>query len=69
MRKNIRKGLAAIIVLMVIYAAEMTILGFIFRSLSKVPYRAVAPPVVIIVVLVAWITIFVDMKKGSRWWG
>ncbi len=59
----------AIGVLLVIYAAEMTILGFIYRSLSEVPYRAIAPPVVVVVVLGAWVTIFVDMKKGRRWWG
>lgn len=68
-RKNIRKGLTAIIVLMVIYAAEMAILGFIYRSLSKVPYIAIAPPVVVVVVLAAWVTIFADMKKRGRWWG
>jgi hypothetical protein len=69
MGKNIRRGLRAIIVLVVIYVAEMTILGFIYRALSEVPYRVIAPPVVVVVVLGAWATIFVDMKKRGRWWG
>jgi hypothetical protein len=69
MMEKIRYGLRAIIVLAVIYAAEMAILGLIYRFLSQVPYRAIAPPVVVVVVLVAWVTIFVDMKKKGRWWG
>jgi len=69
MKKMIRNGLRAIIVLAVIYAAEMAVLGFIYRFLSEVPYRAIAPPVVVVVVLGAWVTIFVDMKKRGKWWG
>jgi hypothetical protein len=69
MRKKISSGLQAIIVLAVIYTTEMTILGSIYRFLSEVPYRLLAPVVVVVVVLVAWTTIFVDMKKGGRWWG
>jgi hypothetical protein len=69
MRKKIRSGLQAIVVLAVIYTAEMTILGSIYRILSEVPYRLLAPVVVVVVVLVAWTTIFVDMKKRGRWWG
>ena len=69
MGKAIRKGLRAIIVLAIIYGVEMAVLGFIHRSLSEVPYRAIAPPVVVVVVLGAWITIFLDMKKGGKWWG
>jgi len=67
--KKIHNGLRAITVLIVIYAAEMAILSFIHRYLSRVPYSAIAPPVVVVVVLVAWVTIFVDMKKRGRWWG
>ena len=68
MRQKIRYGLRAIIVLAVIYAAEMAILGFIYRFLSELPYRAIAPPIVVVVMLVAWATIFVDMKKRGEWW-
>jgi hypothetical protein len=63
MRKKISFGLQAIIVLAVIYTTEMTILGSIYRFLSEVPYRLLAPAVVVVVVLVAWTTIFLDMKK------
>ena len=67
MRKKIGCGLQALIVLIVIYVTEMAILSFIYRFLSKVPYKLVAPPIVIVVMLVAWVTIFVDMKKrGER---
>ena len=59
-------GLQAVMVLSVIYAVEMAILGFIYRFLSEVPYRAIAPPIVIVVVLVAWATVFVDMKKRGK---
>ncbi len=53
--------------LIVIYVIEMAVLGFICRFLSEVPYKLIAPPVVVVVVLVAWVTIFVDMKKrGER---
>jgi hypothetical protein len=69
MREKIRYGLRAIIVLAIIYAAEMAILGFIYHFLSEVPYRAIAPPVVVVIMLVAWAMIFVDMKKGAKWWG
>jgi len=32
-----------------------------------VPYSFVAPPIVVVVMLVAWATVFVDMKKrGER---
>jgi hypothetical protein len=67
MRKKIRFGLQAIIALAVIYATEMAVLGSIYRFLSEVPYRLLAPMVVVVVVLVAWTTIFLDMKK--RGWG
>jgi hypothetical protein len=54
-------------VLTVIYVIEMAVLGFIYRFLSEVPYKLLAPPVVVVVVLVAGATIFVDMKKrGER---
>ena len=67
MEKKIHNGLRAIIVLIVIYAAEMAILGFAYRFLSEVPYRAIALPVVVVVVLGAWVTIYMDMKKrGER---
>lgn len=66
MRKKIGCGLQAVIVLIVIYIVEMAILSFIYRFLSKVPYKLVAPPVVIVVMLVAWVTIFVDMKKRGE---
>ena len=67
MRKKIGCGLQALIVLIVIYVIEMAVLGFIYRFLSKVPYKLIAPPIVIVVMLVAWVTIFIDMKKrGER---
>jgi len=67
MRKKVYFGLRAILVLSVIYAIEMAVLGFICRFLSKVPYELVAPPVIVVVVLVAWLTIYSDMKKrGER---
>ena len=67
MKKKIHYGLRAIIVLIVIYAAEMAVLGFVYRFLSEVPYRAIALPVVVVVVLGAWVTIYMDMKKrGER---
>ena len=66
MRNKIYFGLQAVMVLSVIYAIEMAILGFIYRFLSEVPYRAIAPPIVIVVVLVAWATVFVDMKKRGK---
>ena len=69
MLKKIQFGLRAIIVLAVIYAIEMAILSFVYHALSEVPYRAVAPPVVVVVVLVAWATIYMDMKKKrDKWW-
>ena len=69
MLKKIQCGLRAIIVLVVIYAAEMAILSFVYRALSEAPYRAIAPPVVVVVVLIAWVTIYVDMKKKrDKWW-
>jgi hypothetical protein len=67
MRKKIYLGLRAVIVLSVIYAIEMAILGVIYRFLSKVPYRFVAPPVIVVAMLVAWVTIYTDMeKRGER---
>jgi hypothetical protein len=65
MRKKIRVGLQAIIALVVIYTTEMAILGSIYRFLSEAPYRVLAPVVVVVVMIVAWTTIFVDMKKRS----
>lgn len=60
-------GLRTVIILIIIYLTEMAILGFIYRFLSKVPYKFIAPPVVIAVMLVAWIAIYIDMKKrGER---
>ena len=67
MRKKIGYGIQAVSVLIVIYVIEMAVLGFIYRFLSEVPYKLVAPPIVVVVMLVAWATIFVDMKKrGER---
>jgi hypothetical protein len=68
MRKKIYLGLQAVVVLGVVYAIEMAILGLIYRFLSKVSYGVIAPPIVAIVVLVAWVTIFADMKKRGRRW-
>ena len=69
MLKKVQFGLRAIIVLVVIYAIEMAILGFVYRSLSDVPYRVIAPPVVVVIVLLAWATIYMDMKKKrDKWW-
>ncbi len=67
MRKKISYGIQAVSVLIVIYVIEMAVLGFIYRFLSEVPYSFVAPPIVVVVMLVAWATVFVDMKKrGER---
>jgi hypothetical protein len=67
MKKKIYVGLRAVIVLIVIYAIEMAMLGGIYRFLSKVPYRFVAPPIVITAMAAAWLAIYSDMKKrGGR---
>jgi hypothetical protein len=67
MGKGIGCGLRVVIVLIGIYVIEMAVLSFIYRFLSQVPYKFVAPPVVIAAMLVAWVTLFVDMKKrGER---
>lgn len=66
MRKKISYGIKAVSVLIVIYLIEMAVLGFIYRFLSEVPYRIIAPPVVVVVVLMAWVTAFVNMKKGGE---
>lgn len=68
MRKKIYLGLRAVVVLGIVYAIEMAVLGLIYRFLSRVPYAAMAPPVVAVVVLVAWLTIFADMRKRGRRW-
>jgi len=54
------------IALIVIYVLEMATLGIIYRFLSQVPYKLVAPPIVVAAMLVAWVTIFVDMKKRGE---
>jgi len=54
------------IALIVIYVLEMATLGIIYRFLSQVPYKLVAPPIVVTAMLVAWVTIFVDMKKRGE---
>lgn len=67
MRKKIRYGIKALSVLATIYAIEMAALSLIYRFLSDVPYRIIAPPVVVVIVLMAWTTAFLDMKKrGER---
>ena len=66
MRKKIGCGLQAVIILIIVYVTEMAILSLIHRFLLKVPYKLVALPVVVVVMLVAWVTIFVDMKKRGE---
>jgi len=67
MRKEIGCGLRAVIILIIVCVSEMAILGFIYRFLSKVPYKLVAPPVVVAAILVAWLAIYIDMeKRGGR---
>jgi len=67
MRKEVGCGLRAAIILIVIYVTEMAILGFIYRFLSKVPYKLVAPPIVVAAMVAAWLAIYIDMKKrGGR---
>ena len=67
MRKEVGCGLRAAIILIVIYVTEMAILGFIYRFLSKVPYKLVAPPIVVAAMVAAWLAIYIDMKKrGER---
>lgn len=56
----------AIIALIVIYILEMALLGAVYRFLSHVPYKFVAPPVVIVTMVLAWVAIFVDMKKAGE---
>jgi hypothetical protein len=67
MRKKIGCGLPVVIALIVIYGSETAILGYVYRFLSKVPYKLVAPPVVVVAMFLAWAMLFVDMKKrGER---
>lgn len=67
MRREIGCGLQTVIILIIIYVTEMAILGFIHRFLSKVPYKLVAPPIVVAAMLVAWLAVYIDMKKrGGR---
>ena len=67
MRKEIGCGLRAVIILIIVCVSEMAILGFIYRFLSKVPYKLVAAPVVVAAILVAWLAIYIDMeKRGGR---
>jgi len=67
MRKKTGCGLRAVIILIIIYVTEMAVLGFIYRSLSKVPYKLVAPPIIVVAMAMAWLAIYVDMKKrGER---
>jgi len=54
-------------ILAVIYSTEMAILSVIYRFWPEVPYRLIAPPIVIAAMVVAWLAIYVDMKKrGGR---
>lgn len=56
-----------VITLIVIYVIEMATLGFIYRFLSEVPYKLVAPPIIVVAMAMAWLAIYVDMKKrGER---
>jgi len=68
MGKKIRFGLqSVIIILIIIYLTETVILGAVYRFLSKLFYKLVAPPVVIAAMALAWLTIYIDMvKKGRR---
>jgi hypothetical protein len=52
--------------LIIIYVAEMVILGLIYRFLPQVPYKLVAPPVVIAAMAAAWLAIYIDMQKRGR---
>lgn len=53
--------------MIIVCVTEMAILGFIYRFLSKVPYKLVAPPVVVAAMPVAWLAIHIDMeKRGGR---
>lgn len=65
MRKKVGCGLSLLIILGVIYVSEAVILGFVYHFVSETPYKLVAPPIVILAMLVAWIAIFVDMKKAG----
>ncbi len=68
MRKKIGFGLqSVIIILIIIYLTETVILGAVYRFLSKLFYKLVAPPVVIAAMAAAWLAIYIDMqKKGER---
>jgi hypothetical protein len=68
MRKKISLGLrSVIIILIIVYLTEAVILSVVYRFLSKLFYKLVAPPVVIAAMAVAWLTIYIDMmKKGGR---
>ncbi len=53
--------------MIIVCVTEMAVLGFIYRFLSKVPYQFVAPPGVVAAMLVAWLSIYIDMeKRGER---
>jgi len=67
MRREIGCGLRVAIILIIIYVTEMVILGFIYRFLSQVPYKLVAPPVVVAAMAAAWLAIYIDMRKRGRW--
>lgn len=54
------------IALITVYVIEMATLSIIYRFLSEVPYKLVAPPIVVAAMIVAWVTIFVDMKKRGE---
>jgi hypothetical protein len=66
MRRGVGCGLQAVIILIIIYVAEMVILGLIYRFLPQVPYKLVAPPVVIAAMAAAWLAIYIDMQKRGR---
>ncbi len=67
MRKEIGCGLRAVIILVIIYVTEMAILSPIYRFLPQVPYKLVAPPVVVAAMAAAWLAIYIDMeKRGER---
>ncbi|MGA9348542.1 MAG: hypothetical protein WBW48_07025 [Anaerolineae bacterium] len=67
MRRKIGCGLWVVIILIIIYLTETAILGSLYRFWPEVPYKFVAPPVVIAAMAVAWLAIYNDMdKRGER---
>jgi uncharacterized BrkB/YihY/UPF0761 family membrane protein len=65
-KRKIGCGLWVVIILIIIYLTETVILGSLYRFLPEVPYKFVAPPVVIAAMAGAWLAIYNDMDKRGE---